>query len=965
MKFDIIGFMDAIDPLVNFTDSEYNGALKWLNKNYDDIYSFSKDKWCMDIFYESLKTNPDNWTAVITYCDICIESNDINRINNLAADRLFIDNKPTIELFMKFRSGKEVDEFELNVKQKQVANDLNNNILLLASAGTGKTKTIAHRISNIINRELALPEEILCLTFTNKACKEMKERISSLVGIKSRSIVVRTFHSFCYSIIKSEYKSKLDIYDDFIIYDEEDCKEVIIELNKLKYNVGSLQNIIDYIKITSNKYSQKDRYNYKKIIQDIADKDYQELTKRCIGERYRCDYDMVEYIKNEGHILIDSYNKILGNRGALDFNDLIIKANELLEDNAVAKKWKSKFKYIQIDEVQDTNEIEYMVLSKLFYSNKILLSGDYFQTIYEWRGSNPINVFNLFINGYGPKTIVFENNYRATKTLLNAANGYLKNTFSNELKEFYVNETKAESKSTGDRIVLTSAENIRDEAKCIYYGILNLGVTDFRKIAILTRNNNYNKSLSYEFSRINENRPENKRLDFFLVEEYKFFRRQEIKDLIALIKILLNKHDENSLKRILLRFAMGIGEKTINDITSTDNRSLGISLTDFIDLNTHIYNDKYQLLINELDKANVVVFDVETTGLNTVSDEIVQIAALRMDKFGDTKDKFTCFIKPGKSVGSAQDVHGFSDEFLRENGLEPKVALMNFMKFAEGSLIVGHNVNYDLNILNSEISRLGLPAFNYLGYYDTLELARRYYPNLKNHKLQTLSEYFNTKIKSSHDALYDVLATCDVLIKIVDQNIRPSLMIRLSVYGAHLRKFDHIADLITQFDVKSKVLRPHLLLDLIIEKSKILEIYEDEPNRTKNIEMFVRIAESFDDANLSCRDSLIELLKITSLSNTELDCLFTKDPKIPIITIHQSKGTEYDFVFLAGLQDYVFPSYQAIKSMDLDEEKRLFYVAITRAKKQLFLSWSKRDTKGMKSMSKFVRDIPREYLNEV
>lgn len=182
---------------------------------------------------------------------------------------------------------------------------------------------------------------------------------------------------------------------------------------------------------------------------------------------------------------------------------------------------------------------------------------------------------------------------------MNATYGYLENVFKSDVKRVYKFDIKPYSQDEGKNIILKNAINIQDEAKWIFSKIIELNITEISKIAILTRNNNINRLLSEEFSGINSILPESKQLKFMLVDDFKFFRRQEIKDILAFLKIIVNKFDNNSFKRILLRFAEGIGQRTIEAIESKDFKSLGITITDFLDNNTYAYGDPYFLLLEE------------------------------------------------------------------------------------------------------------------------------------------------------------------------------------------------------------------------------------------------------------------------------------------------------------------------------------------------------------------------------
>lgn len=854
----------------------------------------------------------------------------------------------------------------LNMEQKKVVNEIERNILLLASAGTGKTKTLALRIANIIQNEKASAEKILCLTFTNRACKEMKKRIIDTIGKNGMDVVVGTFHSFCFDVIKAEAKRNTDIASDFIIFDEEDCKEIIKEIALNGLSSIALQNFINYVKEFSLKI---DDYNYTTILESLINNNLDKLRDLCnlkiYNNKYQVHIATLNFIQQYGDKFVERYNQILHERHGMDFNDLLIKVSRLFKSKNIFSRWSEKFKYIHIDEVQDTSMVEYTIISKLFSNNNVMICGDYFQTIYEWRGSNPDDIFNSYKEQLSPITIVFNENYRATQKLLQASHGYLENTYGNKLKEIYNSKIKSQSSIEGNNIRLKKAYNIREEARWIFNKIKELELEDVSKVAILTRNNNLNIEFSKIFDVENKDLPREEKLDFLIVDDFKFFRRQEIKDIIAYIKFIINKFDNNSLKRIICRNKIGIGEKALEIIESKEIRNSGVRLSDYVNINTHKYGEPYQLLLNEIERGNVVVFDVESTGVNTTEDEIIQIAGIKINKYGEVLDEFERKLRPNRSVGQSEMVHGFSDEYLKENGEDSTEVLIEFLDFIEGAIVIGHNVSYDISILTSQLERLNLPRPNFLDYYDTLDISRRFYPNLVNHKLETLGEKFQSEIKSDHDAMNDILCTKDVLISMIEEAIKPNIMQRVASYEKYLKNFTQIYKEIIDFREKSINLRPHELIAEIVKNSNLISHYKKDEIKMENMRYFYKVAESMDDDSLSCTDSLNELLKITSLSNSEMDRMLEKYPKIPIITIHQAKGAEFDYVFLAGLQEYKFPTYQSIKNQDFEEEERVFYVAITRAKKELYLSWAENERDNKKQMCRFIDNIPKEYIENI
>ena len=855
----------------------------------------------------------------------------------------------------------------LNAKQKEVVNELDKNILLLASAGTGKTDVLSKRIANIINQGKAKSSEILCITFTNKACREMQDRIETVVGANAKDISIKTFHSFCFDVIKEQAKKRTDIFTDFLIFDEEDCKELIATCNYFDYPVKGLKSFIDMVKSERarlNIYTDDYNEDIKKVIDDIFHNKEEAIDQMCKENRI-INFDMKDYLKDRGHELIKTYNALLHNNHGLDFNDLIENAKVIFSDEAVVKSLSEKYKYINIDEVQDTSTLEYSIIEKIFNKNNILLCGDMFQTIYEWRGSNPDTIFNLYTSKYSPNKIVFNKNYRSTKNLTNASLAFLNNAFKEKASTIYEEGITSESPIDGDKIAFAVRDGIFPESKFIVDEINKLiqGGNDISKTCILTRDNSYNIALSKALSNLG-----NSTYQFILVDQYKFFRRQEIKDIIAFLKLIANRNDSLSLSRIIERLPTGIGEVTLSDIASNKYKEIGIRLSDYIDPNVIKYGERYALLINELENNNVVIFDVESTGVDVTEDEIIQIAAIKIDNKGKVIEKFERFLKNNKSVKSSEFVHGFSDEFLRING-EDKISVFNdFLEFSKDTIIVGHNVQYDISILTSELERLKMAKPMFKGVFDTLDIYRRFYPNAINHKLETLSRIFDTSHKPSHNAMDDILATGELLVYAVNKYLKPTSMERMAFMSKYLKSFNDITNKLNYLFESAENMRAYEIIPYIINDLGVKNLYKGEGGveKLERLRDFYSLLKDLDIPEKSNRNSLLDVIKMTGLSNGELEELIikrSKKPRIPIITVHQSKGLEFENVFLAGMQEETFPSYGAVKSGRMDEDKRTFYVAMTRAKKRLYIT---SNTKGLygyrKDVSRFVKLIPSKYI---
>ncbi|MDM0483711.1 3'-5' exonuclease [Clostridium perfringens] len=864
----------------------------------------------------------------------------------------------------------------LNEEQQKVVNEQKNNIILLASAGTGKTNTLAERVTSIIKNGNSKPSEILCITFTNKACKEMSDRVMKIVGGEAKDITIRTFHSFCFDVVRTYAKRNTDIFSDFTIFDEDDCREVISKLsyyyatsNLMTTNM-QIQKVIDFIKVERARIETlEDRVldEYKTVIDEIFKFREEKINQVCTNKG-NLNLNFKNYIKFHGHELVTLYDSKLREDHALDFNDLIILTKELFKDEKVVRALKNKFKYINIDEVQDTSIIEYSIIEKLFEGNNVLICGDFFQTIYSWRGSDPEMIFNKFKEKYNPVEIVFSKNYRATKNLNKASLEFLNNAFSSKVSTMYKDGILAESKEDGEKIILKETRGGREEARFIFDYVNNLckNGEDLKRICVLTRDNNYNIGLSEELYQIGGY--EGADFEFILVDQFKFFRRQEVKDILAFLKLIANRYDSLSLKRIVNRLPTGIGMRTLDAIESYKYKEVGIRLADYIDPLVLEYGEKFSLLINEFEKENIIVFDVESTGVDVTEDEIIQIAAIKLNKKGEVVDKFEKFLKNKKPVKDSYYVHGFSDEMLQRIGEDKEKVLKEFVEYSKDSIIVGHNVQYDINILCSELERSNLGKPKFKTFYDTLDIYRRFYPGNINYKLENLSKVYDTKHKPSHDAMDDIIATGELLVRAINEKIRETSMERMALMSKHLKAFTAISKKLNELFKIAESKRPYELVACVMNGFNIKSMYAGDENKEKlnRLRDLYALFRDLDDKSKGNRDALLDIIRITGLSNGELESLIinrTKKPRIPIITVHQAKGLEFDTVFLAGIQNNTFPSYMAIKEGNLEEEKRVFYVAITRAKKRLVITYNSQGKYGRRNeISEFINYIPKEFF---
>ncbi len=434
---------------------------------------------------------------------------------------------------------------KLNDKQKEAVEYINGPLLVLAGAGSGKTRVLTTRIAYLIENGVD-PDNILAITFTNKAASEMRERIIKLVGNRARWMQISTFHSFGLRIIKENYEY-LGYDKNFVIFDSDDSLTIIkkilksMNLDTDKYNPRGIRN-----KISSLKNELTSSFDYKK----------QALT---------------EYDKIVSEVYI-RYEDDLNKNNSLDFDDLLILPIKLFTNRPdILASYQEKFKYILIDEYQDTNEAQYRLTKLLASKYKNICSvGDADQAIYGFRGANYKNILNFEKDYKNAKIINLEENYRSTKTILKAANSVIKNNVNRKEKNLFSNL------DIGDKISYYRASSGLDEVKFVTSKIQELMSenVNLKDMVILYRTNAQSRVFEDMLVKLN--------IPYKIVGGVNFYNRAEIKNLLAYLRLIHNSNDDVSLERIINVPRRGIGEKTLSNLVvkaSSGNTSLYDAIT--------------------------------------------------------------------------------------------------------------------------------------------------------------------------------------------------------------------------------------------------------------------------------------------------------------------------------------------------------------------------------------------------
>jgi len=450
---------------------------------------------------------------------------------------------------------------ELNTEQRKAVEATEGPVMIIAGAGSGKTRVLTYRIAYLLKQGVD-PFRVLSLTFTNKAAAEMKERIIELIGGEARNLWMGTFHSVFARLLRRE-ADKIGYPQNFTIYDTDDSKSLIKSITKelglsdSTYKASSLLGRISSMKnilISAEAYAN--------------------------DEQYQAD-DRAARREHFAQIYL-TYNKRLFKSGAMDFDDLLYQTNILLRDHPeVLLKYQNMFKYILVDEYQDTNLSQYMILRQLAARHQnIAVVGDDAQSIYAFRGANIQNILNF--QKHYPDTQVFklEQNYRSTKTLVDAANLIISNNRDQLQKTVWT------SNGEGEKIQLMRAERDTDEGRMIAQSIYNFKANNHAsngEFAILYRTNAQSRSIEEALIKLG--------IPYRIYGGISFYQRKEIKDLLAYFRLAINPHDEEALRRVINYPKREIGDTTFDKliVSAADNDiSIWMVLDNIKDFNLSI-----------------------------------------------------------------------------------------------------------------------------------------------------------------------------------------------------------------------------------------------------------------------------------------------------------------------------------------------------------------------------------------
>lgn len=746
-----------------------------------------------------------------------------------------------------------VDIDSLNPAQREAVLTTEGPLLVLAGAGSGKTRVLTFRIAHMLGDLGVKPWQVLAITFTNKAAAEMRERLAALIPSGTRGMWVCTFHAMCVRMLRED-ADLLGYTGQFTIYDDDDSKRMVRDIMQA-LGIEQKQFPINMIrsKISSAKNAMIGPEDMLKSADSPNDKKaaqvYLELERR------------------------------LRAANAMDFDDLLVRTLELLRTRPeVLDKYQERFRYISVDEYQDTNHVQYEIANLLAakYQN-LMVVGDDDQSIYSWRGADITNILDFEKDFKNCKTVKLEQNYRSTGHILSAANAVVRHNSQRKDKRLFTAE------GDGEKIQAFQASDERDEGRWIAGEIekLHSKGTSYDDIAVFYRTNAQSRILEDMFLRAG--------VPYKIVGGTRFFDRAEIRDVMAYLKMIVNPADEMSVKRVINTPRRGIGSTSIQKIErlARDNRCSFFQACEIATAETGMFSAKVR---NGLSSFVALVRE-----------------GRRMD--GELKDVVEMIV----------DKTGLLQAFRAEGTMESESRAENIQEF------LGVAAEFEETHEDIEGTLESLEELRAAGVADVPAGAEPE-PVVVS---APAPEPGPSAPASSFEALVGArdAAGSNPLDSLAAPALSPQDALAAAIAGnAYAAPTEMPAG----------------------------AVHTDEIERTYG--------------PLTCKalPALMEWLALRS----DLDSLAGETHAITMMTIHSAKGLEFPAVFVAGMEEGIFPHVHDFGGSDdpgkLEEERRLAYVAITRARKRLFLTYAAtRRTYGSTSAnprSRFLNEIPFEDI---
>jgi len=810
----------------------------------------------------------------------------------------------------------------MNPQQREGILSVDGAVLLLAGAGSGKTRVITHRIAYLIQERGVSPDSILAVTFTNKAAKEMEERVEKILGHSTLAKpTLATFHSFCVRVLRRDIEAlrvgNVGLTRTFAIYDETDQQAVVkTALKRLGFDDKTLKPRVALGRISWAKNHMIDPQEY-----------------------FLASSNPME--EKIAHIF-EIYKKELAKANALDFDDLLLETVRLLKSSAeVREKYNRKYKYLLIDEYQDTNRPQYELMKLLGRHGNVCVVGDEDQSIYSWRGADIRNILEFEKDFSNAKTIRLEQNYRSTQVILEGASAVVAQNTQRKGKNLWT------SREGGSLIGYYEAPDGENEALFIadrihaYFKQAAAGTdnpVESPRCAVLYRTNSQSRLVEEALRRY--------QIQYHMVGGFSFYDRAEVKDILSYLKLVQNPHDSIALGRVVNSPPRGIG-KTTMDVLERIALTTGISSWDAI---ARAIEDKLlpARALTALAGFRRLILDARAMLGPDFAATLAADAATEPNSQLDTQD--------------SELVAPFDD--------------LNLAATAEGS-DDNDDINFDFGFTSEEAAPEIIPndanspfdtSFNFGFDFGPSEEISTIAPE---NSAGTKESVISTEAQRSGETRSGESADFNPFAPIsLKQSASDAIRDRLK----RINEANSAAQTTDERAAFRKPGEPATLPELIKflnDRSGYIRALEDEatPESFSRIENLKELANAAQDAT-SRGETLAEFLDHAALVSDADQ--YSADARVTLMTLHAAKGLEFPLVFLTGMEEGLFPhSRTLVDPTQMEEERRLCYVGMTRAMDTLVLTRARyrrrygNDAPESSMPSRFLEEVPSRLIEDL
>lgn len=851
-------------------------------------------------------------------------------------------------------------------RQQEVINATGGYHLVLAAPGCGKTEVLAERIRRAAERGTDYGD-MLCLTFTNRAARSMTERIADTLDATDddlKRLYVGNIHRYCSRLL---FEKEI-VPAGAAIIDEDDSLSILADIlgedeikvaadNRQRHRYSEIVNLAHFMHQYAQDYPRELIVHQEavdtKVMRAVCDILRRPFTRQGIAELYR-DIDDVWgrkelQLRDDTRELVTRmmaahrYTRYKRQHDLLDFEDLLLAVYELPKESL------NKYHWIQVDEIQDLNPLQLCLIDRFTASEDftVMYLGDQQQAIFSFMGAQAGGVGVLAQRCTGDHVHHLYRNYRSPRYLLDVYNEYANMVLG--IDRSLLPQTDNNQAHVPEDLQMLMSENNMDECHDVA-----------RLVRQLTREHEEETTaviVSYnaEADELSE-ALKGQQVPHFKVSGRDLFAEPDVKLLLAHMNVVFNDRCFIAWARLF------VGLRVISDHAPARDfvrrlMDVGLSPTDFLSADERTLLQRF---VEDYEQRDIVVFDTETTGLNVFEDDIVQIAAVRLRRGQIVGEPFNVFLQTERPIPAMLgDIENpLIEEYARHDHLEAADALQRFLTFADGAVLLAHNADFDMQILSHHLHRHTMSGSKLLTFHsslftshlDSLRLARLIEPRLKSHRLKDLLQVFHLEGQNSHLADDDIMATVSLVRHCYERalQILPKQQEFIAHYDHTIQKFRAAYALIYNHTQQMLYRRfpmdepPALVTEMAFVYNQLLQA-----RYVRTIaKLSYLMAYLAEDVVAPSERSLYEQLQahltdINTYKESDLCGSRSMTERVFVSTVHKAKGLEFDNVILFDCTDGNYPGYFARQTpQGLDEERRRFYVALSRARRRLFIAWS-------------------------